>query len=169
MTGGGTDIQEYLNIIEGNFPAKNESGTSTPIDLGVATAGASIGQMYFYDNGLRWAKIISEEDNFWQIEHGFLEYNADSVDYISKYDMTDMIRSGDMILNENITEPTEILEESFILDDLSDLDIFMEKVEHYLFKNENREIDEYNYDWKAAWSEGKTAVEAAEEAILLEV
>ena len=87
---------------------------------------------------MRWAKIICEDEEFWQIEHGFIEYNADSVDYISKKDMTDMIRSGEMILNEDDNaETTDLLEESFCLDNLSDFNNFIEKVERYLFLNES--------------------------------
>lgn len=169
MTGGGDDIQGYLNIIEGKFPDNKESATDTSVDFGVATAGAVPGNMYIFDNGLRWTKILQEDEDYWQIEHGFLEYNADSVEYISKYDMTEMIRSGDMVLTENREEKSEILEESLSLDDGPEFDIFMEKVERYLFINEDRDVDEYDYDWNSAWSDGKTPVDAAEEAILLEV
>lgn len=167
MTGSSDDIKEYLNIIEGNFPVKENINEDKSIDLGLSTAGAVVGQLYLYDNGLRWAKLMEEDENHWIIEHGFLEYDADSVEYITKYDMTVMIRSGEMNLSENSIEET-LLEESLILDDDDGFDDFMDSVERYLLVNESKETVDFEYDWRNAWSEGKTPVETAEEAILLE-
>lgn len=165
MTGSSDDIKEYLNIIEGNFPVKENNDENIPIDLGISTAGAVIGQLYLYDNGLRWVKLTEEEENHWLIEHGFLEYEADSTEYISKHDMTVMIRSGEMNLLENLSEEI-ILEESLTLDD--GFDDFIDSIERYLLVNESKETVDFEYDWHNAWSEGKTPVETAEEAILLE-
>ena len=165
MTGSSDDIKEYLNIIEGNFPINESKDDNTPIDLGISTAGASMGQLYLYDNGLRWAKLVEDEENHWLIEHGFLEYEADSAEYISKRDMTNMIRSNEMILSEEIKD-IDILEESLTLDD--GFDDFMENIDRYLLINENKESVDFEYDWHNAWSEGKTPVETAEEAMLLE-
>jgi len=166
MTGSSDDIQEYLNIIDGNFPVKESNNENTSIDLGISTAGAVVGQLYLYDNGLRWAKLVEDEENHWLIEHGFLEYEKDSTEYISKHDMTTMIRSGDMNLLETSTDNI-ILEESLTLDDV-EFDNFMDKVERYLLVNESKESTDFEYDWHDAWTEGKTPVETAEEAILLE-
>lgn len=166
MSSSCNDIQEYLNIIEGNFPINESKNENASIDLGTSTAGASIGQSYLYENGLRWTKLINDEGNHWLIEHGFLEYNADSTEYISKYDLTVMIRSGDMILLEDVQLEETILEESLTLDD--NFNKFMDGVERYLLINEGRESFDFEYDWSDAWSEGKTPLESAEEAILLE-
>ena len=154
MTGGGDDIKGYLNIIEGKFPVAQDDSSDSSIYLGVSIAGVEQGNVYIYDNGLRWAKILQEDDNFWSFEHGFLEYGADSVGYISKNDMTDMIRSGEMLLEKKQKNTPNI---------------FLEKVERYLFINEEKDYDDYTYDWNDAWSTGKSPVDAAEEAILLGV
>jgi len=166
MTGSSDDIQKYLNIIEGNFPINESKNENLTIKLGMSTAGAEVGQLYIYDNGLRWTKLVEEADNHWGIEHGYLEYEADSTEYISKYDMTEMIRSGEMTLLENIQDEDVILEELITLDD--GFDDFMNGVERYLLVNEGRESFDFDYNWSNAWSEGKTPLESAEEAILLE-
>jgi hypothetical protein len=168
MTGGGDDIKGYLNIIEGKFPVAQDDSSDSSIYLGVSIAGVEQGNVYIYDNGLRWAKILQEDDNFWSFEHGFLEYGADSVGYISKNDMTDMIRSGEMLLEKKQKNTPNILEEMLSLND-TEFDIFLEKVERYLFINEEKDYDDYTYDWNDAWSTGKSPVDAAEEAILLGV
>ncbi len=86
------DIQEYLNILQGNL-SKESITENQIIDLGISTAGAEIGQTYVFEEGIRWAKIISEKEDYWQIEHGLREHESDDIDYLSKYDMTKTIRS----------------------------------------------------------------------------
>lgn len=167
MTGSSDDIQEYLNIIEGNFPKNEQINENTSINLGVSTAGAVIGQSYLFENGLRWATLKEEDENHWLIEHGFLEYEADSEEYISKHNMSVMIRSGEMTLMENAYTEETILEESLTLED-DGFEDFMDGVERYLLVNEGRESFDFEYNWSDAWSEGKTPLESAEEAILLE-
>jgi len=166
--GSSDDIQEYLNIIDGKFPMKENSDDETSIELGVSIGGAMAGQTYMFDNGTRWATITEETDEHWFLEHGFLEYEADSAEYISKYAMTNMIRSGEMsLMEDNLTE-TDILEES-LSQSGDEFNVYMEKVDRYLLVNEGRESDEFDYDWSDAWSEGKSTLEAAEDAILSEV
>lgn len=165
--GSSDDIKEYLNIIDGKFPLKENDGNETSIELGVSIGGAMAGQTYVFDNGARWATIMEEADEHWLLEHGFLEYEADSTEYISKYDMTNMIRSGEMSLMEDNLIETDILEESLSIND-GEFNVYMEKVDRYLLVNEGRESDEFDYDWSDAWSEGKSSLEAAEDAILSE-
>ena len=165
--GSSDDIKEYLNIIDGKFPIKESSDGNTLVSLGVSVGGATPGQTYMFDSGSRWATIIEEGEDHWLIAHGFLEYEADSEEYISKYDMTNMIRSGEMNLMEESLAETDILEESLTLD--NEFNMYMDKVDRYLLINEDREATDFDYDWSDAWSEGKTSIEAAEDAILSEV
>ena len=166
--GSSDDIQEYLNIIDGKFPMKENSENDSSIELGVSIGGAMSGQTYLFDSGTRWATIMEEIDEHWLLEHGFLEHNADSVEYVSKYDMTNMIRSGDMHLLEDTVAETDILEETLSLNN-GEFNMFIEKIDRYLLINEGRESTEFDYDWSDAWSEGKSPLEAAEDAILSEV
>jgi len=165
MTGSSDDIKDYLNIIQGNFPIMEEK-QSPSISFGISTADADIGQLYLFENGLRWAKIINEVDNHWIIEHGFLEYEADSTEYISKMEMTSMIRLNEMVKTIE-EERVDILEETLNMHD-TDYDDYMNKIERYLLINENRETFEFDYDWKNAWSTGKDPIETVEDAILME-
>jgi hypothetical protein len=41
------DIKNYLNIIEGNFDKKVDTSV---VDLGIHTAGASVGNTYLFEN-----------------------------------------------------------------------------------------------------------------------
>lgn len=167
MPGSCDDIQEYLNIIKGNFPKQENNEENTSINLGISTAGAQCSQTYIHDNGLRWVKLLEDDENCWLIEHGFLEHDADATEYITKHDMATMIRSGEMNLIEESLLEVELLEESLTLED-NEFDEFMDKVERYLIINEDRESFDLEYDWHDAWLENKTPVESIEEAILLE-
>lgn len=133
--GSSDDIQEYLNIIDGKFPMKENSEDETSIELGVSIGGAMAGQTYLFDSGVRWATIMEETDEHWLLEHGFLEYEADSVEYVSKYDMTNMIRSGEMHLLEDTVAETDILEESLSPND-DEFNMYIEKIDRYLLINE---------------------------------
>jgi len=161
------DIQEYLNIVQGNFPINESQNDDDSVSFGVSTAGAIAGDTYIYDNGLRWAQLVEEEENHWFIRNGFLEYSADTEEYISKHDMTSMIRSGDMVLFEEDASDDVLLEETLSLED-GKFDDFMNNVERYLLINEGRETFDFDYEWSDAWLEGKTPSESADEAILLE-
>jgi len=165
MSESASDIQEYLNILQGNLPKENITENQI-IDLGISTAGAEVGQTYVFDNGIRWAKIINENDNHWQIEHGLLEHESDDVDYMSKYDMTKMIRSGEMILTEVEEDLGELFESFEEVED--EFTIFMEKVDRYLLINYSRESKDFEYLWEEAWKEEKLPNEAADEAIIFE-
>ena len=158
------DIQEYLNILQGNL-SKEAVTENQIIDLGISTAGAEVGQIYIFDNGIRWAKIISEKDDHWQVEHGLLEYESDDIDYISKYNITKMIRSGEMILTE---DDLDELFESFDEEFEDEFTIFMEKVDRYLLINYSKESKDFEYLWEEAWKEEKFPNEAADEAVILE-
>lgn len=161
------DIQEYLNILQGNL-SKEIVTENQIIDLGISTAGVEVGQTYIFDNGVRWAKIINENDNHWQIEHGFLEHESDDVDYISKYDITKMIRSGEMILTEVEEDDFDELFESYDEEVEDEFTIFMEKVDRYLLINYKRESKDFEYLWEEAWKEEKLPNEAADEAVIFE-
>lgn len=161
------DIQEYLNIIQGNL-SKEVVTENQIIDLGISTAGAEVDQTYIFENGIRWAKIISEKDDHWQIEHGLIEHESDDIDYMSKYYMTKMIRSGEMILTEVEEDDFDELFESFEEEIEDEFTIFMEKVDRYLLINYNRESKDFEYLWEESWKEEKLPDEAADEAVILE-
>lgn len=161
------DIQEYLNILQGNL-SKEVVAEDQIIDLGISTAGAEVGQTYIFENGIRWAKIISEKDDHWQIEHGLIEHESDDIDYMSKYDMTKMIRSGEMILTEVEEDDLDELFENFDEEIEDEFTIFMEKVDRYLLINYSRESKDFEYLWENAWKEEKLPNEAADEAVILE-
>ena len=161
------DIQEYLNILQGNL-SKEGIIENQIIDLGISTAGAEIGQTYVFEEGIRWAKIISEKDDHWQIEHGLREHESDDVDYLSKYDMTKMIRSGEMILTEFEENDLDELFENFDEEFEDEFTIFIEKVDRYLLINYDRESMDFEYLWEEAWKEDKLPNEAADEAIIFE-
>jgi hypothetical protein len=158
------DIQQYMNIIDGNF-GDRPLVTESSVDCGIHTAGAGIGDTYLFENGIRWARIIKEEGNYWLLECGLLEYDADDEIYLSKRDMTDMIVSGEMILEEIISSSEQILVEST---NDNGFEPFLEGVNRYLLKNVLRESDEFEYNWRDAYNNGLTPIEAAEEAIFLE-
>lgn len=161
------DIQEYLNILQGNL-SKEVVTENQIIDLGISTAGADVGQTYVFDNGIRWAKIISEKDNHWQLEHGLLEHESDDVDYMSKYDMTKMIRSGEMLLTEFEENNLDELFENYDEEIEDEFTIFMEKVDRYLLINYDRESRDFEYLWEEAWKEEKLPIEAVDEAVIFE-
>lgn len=161
------DIQEYLNILRGNL-SKEVVTENQIIDLGISTAGAEIGQTYVFEEGIRWAKIISEKDDYWQIEHGLLEHESDDVDFMSKYNMTKMIRSGEMVLTEFEENDLDGLFESVDEEFEDEFTIFMEKVDRYLLINYERESTDFEYLWEEAWKEDKLPIEAADEAVILE-
>lgn len=168
MSKSANDIQEYFNILQGNLPDKEAVTENQIINLGISTAGAEVGQIYVFDNGVRWAKIINKSDNHWQIEHGLLEHESDDIVYISKYDMTKMIRSGEMILTEGEENELDELFESFNEEVEDEFTIFMEKVDRYLLLNYNKESKDFEYLWERAWKEKKFPNEAADEAVNLE-
>ncbi len=162
------DIQEYSKIIQGKLPNEEIIAENQIIDLGISTAGADVGQTYIFDNGIRWAKIISEKDDHWQIEHGLLEYESDDIDYISKYDITKMIRSGEMILTEVAEDDLDELFETYDEEIEDEFTIFMEKVDRYLLINYERESKDFEYLWEEAWKQDKQPIEAADEAVIFE-
>ena len=171
MTGSCDDIQQYLNIVDGNFDKKEVINESKTVDLGISTGGASVGQVFHFEEGIKWARIIEEEGDHWLIEHGIVEYPAEMTEYISKFDLKSMINDGMMVLQENseeIGDTTDALFESIDSDE-ENFDDYINRVDRYLLVNENRESHEYSYDWREALSEGKTPQEAADEAILFEV
>ena len=170
MKESAADIQQYLNIIQGDFLKKNQEKDSInenhTINLGVATGGANVGSKYIFDNGLRWLKVLDESDQFWIVEHGFLEYDADSRELLSKHDLARMISRGEMVFEE-----IEELD-GFLLETPNDEDgsfnIFMEKVDKFLLVNYQLESQFMDYDWSFAFDKGLTPFQAVEEAVLLE-
>ena len=167
MSESAGDIQEYLNILQGNL-SKESITENQIIDLGISTAGAEVGQTYIFEEGIRWAKIISEKEDHWQIEHGLREHESDDVDYLSKYDMTKMIRSGEMVLTEFEENDLDELFENFDEEFENEFTIFMEKVDRYLLINYSRESKDFEYLWEEAWKEDKLPNEAADEAVIFE-
>lgn len=166
MKESAADIQKYLDIIEGKDDDKPTSDPEIQIvNLGSATGGAFVGNTYIFENGVRWATIVDEESNYWIVEHGLLEYEADSRDYISKHDFTQMISCGEMELYE-CDEPDDILTES--LDDDDGYCVFMERVNRYLLINAQMESEEFSYDWFNAFQAGLSPIDAADEAIITE-
>jgi len=166
MSESSADIVKYLNIIEG----KNNQDiniSNNEIFLGIPTEGAEINKTYIFENGLRWLKIIDEQEDLWLVETGLIEYDNDSVEYISKHDLSTMIKNGTMILKEEIK--TNLTESKFSPSDNLEFDIFMESVNRYLLLNYNKESNELNYPWKIAWAENKLPFEAAEEAIMEDI
>lgn len=163
MAESSADIIKYLEIIENKGPMTG-SVDETDIDLGATTEGVDIGKMYTFDGGLCWAKVVSEEDDCWIIEHGLLEHQAGGTEYMSKYDMAEMVRNGSMVY---IEEELDILEESFELEE-SGLDEFIDRVNRFLLVNEGKEVEDFDYNWNDAYSKGLSPVEAADEALILE-
>lgn len=157
------DITKYLTILQGELPKENIT-ESTDVDLGISTHGAKIGNLYIFENGIRWAKIIGDAGDNWAVEHGLIEHESDDVTYVSKQDMSKMIREGEMELYVDEANETDILEETLV----SSNDLFeeyMNKVDRILLVNENAEHDNYDYDWEEAFDLGLTPFEAVEEAV----
>lgn len=154
------DIQGYLTIIEGNN-VRNPNIIDENINQSINNM---LDKEYLFENGTRWAKIIDCDDENLKIEHGFREYEADSVGYITIYEMNRMISVGDMVLFEEVDSIDDILLESC---DDNDFIEFIERVDRYLLVNENKESIELEYSWSEAWTDGKTPIEAAEEAVIL--
>ena len=166
MMESATDIAKYLGIVQGDLP-KDQMPKVTEVDLGLSTAGASIGDQYIFENGLRWAEIISEDNDCWVIKHGLVEYEANDLTYLPKHEMTQLIRNGEMVLRE-YEEIDDILEESLEDDSNALFEDFLYRANRYLLVNENKEIDDFEYDWKHAYLSGLSATEAADEAVALE-
>lgn len=165
MTESAADIIKYLDIVKGKI-SKDNASEEIHVDLGISTRGADVGNAYTFDNGLCWARIIGEEDSHWLIEHGLLEHAAIDTAYISKYDMTGMLRSGEMVFTV-IDEDKDILEEKLQTEEFY-FDEFIVKVDRYLLVNENKEVDDFDYNWNDAFRRGLSSVEAVDEAIILE-
>ena len=163
MKESAADIVKYLDIIDENTSAENLQ-EETEIHLGINTQGVDVGQRYFYDNGIRWIRILEDIDDAWLIEHGLIEHNAEDSMHISKQDISTMIKNGEMILEE-IKEEDILTESLFNEDEFSE---FMERVDRYLLVNYMVESKDCNYAWKVAWAEGKLPSEACDEAIILE-
>ena len=159
------DIIKYLDIIDGNIPTERLK-EGDEVHLGINTQGATVGNHYLFDNGIRWMKILEESDQHWLIEYGLLGHAANTEEYILMQDLSSMIRNGEMTLYETI-ETDDILTES-LSDDDSEFNEFMEKVDRYLLVNHLMESQDFDYAWKVAWAEGTSASEACEEAIILE-
>ncbi len=165
MTESAADIIKYLDIVDGKLP-KEQIDEGIDVDLGVSTRGADVGNAYTFDNGLCWARIIGEEDSYWKIEHGLLEHTASDTAFISKNDMTDMLRSGEMI-SEILEEKQDILEET-LKTEKSYFEEFLTNVDRYLLVNENKEFDDFDYNWDDAFQRGLSPIEAVDEAVILE-
>ena len=162
MPESSADIQKYSNIISGEF-SKESPKEDDIIDLVISTSGAQLNESYMFNNGTRWAKLIKDEGVSWLIECGFLEYDADVRELISKHNFAKLIKRNEMVLVEEIKEDNDELLES-IDDDV--FDDFMDKVDRYLLVNEGTESQNYEFDWKEANKDGMSPIEAAEEAII---
>ncbi len=159
MKESAADIIKYKDIIDGtpkNTLPENE------IHLGIDTQGVLVGETYLFDNGIRWATVVEEVDDHWLIESGLIEYAAEIEQYISKHEISTMIRSGEMVLEE--IQEDDILAES--CDDDNEFNAYMEKVDRYLLVNYMTESQDLDYAWKVAWAEGKQPAEASEEALI---
>lgn len=165
MKESSADIQQYLKVIQGNFGEKEQLDENHIINLGVATGGAELGDRYSFENGLRWLQIIEESDQFWLIEHGYVEYEADTRELLSKHDLARMISRGEMVFEKFEEFDDDLLLESFNNDEF---DIFMESVDKYLLVNYQIESQFIGYSWKEAFERGLSPNQAVEEAILLE-
>ena len=162
MKESAADIQKYLDILQGNLrQPKKQINEHKIVDLGVATGGVEVGQTYTFDNGVRWANILNEENEHWLIEYGFIEHSADSQEYISKHDMAVMVGRGEMILHEKEDVLLENDEKN------SGFEIFMERVNRYLLLNYDSESDNFSFDWNKAYESGLSPHEAADEAYIL--
>lgn len=152
------DIGKYLSILQ------NEVLQETSSNDDLIIINEMIGNMYTVDDGIRWIKIIDEKDDTWLIEHGYIEHEADGIEYLSKSNLSHMIITDELKLLE-IKE----LEYNFIVESIDDnkFEKFMDKVERYILINERHESSEYTYNWREAWEQGLTSSEAAEEAIIL--
>ncbi len=165
MTESAADIIKYVDIVDGKVPTEQIT-EGTDVDLGVSTRGADIGNAYSFDNGLCWVRIIGDEDSHWLVEHGLLEHSATDTAYISKNDMTDMIRVNEMVFTV-MDDDVDILEESLQTEDYY-FEEFLTKVDRFLLVNENKEVDDFDYNWNEAFQQGLTPIEAVDEAIILE-
>lgn len=163
MTESAADIQKYLNVIEGDFGNKQKVQEGQSIDLGISTGGADIGSRYLFENGLRWLEILQESNQFWVVEHGYIEHDADTQELLSKYDLTRMINLGEMMLDD--IQSDDLLLESSID---SEFNIFMEKVDKYLLVNYQMDSQHFNFDWRVLFEDGLTPTQAAEWVILEE-
>jgi len=165
MKESAADIQKYLNVIQGDFGKEEQLDENQIINLGVATGGASLGYRYSFENGVRWLQIIEESDQFWLVEHGYIEYEADTRELLSKHDLARMISRGEMVFEE-----IEDFDDDLLLEcvDDNEFDVFMEKVDKYLLVNYRLETQFMEYDWKEAFDKGLPPNQAVEEAVLLE-
>jgi len=157
------DIIKYLDIVQNDGP-EHTLKEGDEVHLGINTQGATVGQHYLFDYGIRWMKIVEDNDQHWLIEHGLLEHDADEKQYITKYELSSMIHTGEITLNEVVDE--DVLTESLKAD--TEFNEFMSKVDRYLLINYLVESKEFNYAWRVAWAESKSPLEACEEAIILE-
>lgn len=158
------DIAKYLSIVEGRIETTpSEMNDEGHIHLGIHSAGASIGKIYLFDNGLQWLKIVSENADNWIVQYGLIEHQSNNFETISKRDLSSLIARGELeLLNEN-HEIDLILESNNML---SEYDEFLNKVNKYLLRNYNLESQDIDFDWVKAWKQGLMPDEAAEEAIL---
>ena len=62
MSESAGDIQQYLDIVGGKRAPEQNIMENNIVDLGNSTGTVQIGQTYVFDNGLRWVKIINEEN-----------------------------------------------------------------------------------------------------------
>lgn len=153
------DIVHYIDAVEGRIDVPmNESGS---VHLGINTAGADVDNMYSLDDGVRWLRIVEDHDSHWMIEHGWVECDPDTEEFIHKQDLTEMIQDG--LVRPLEKTSTQMVSES---QDQTLFETWLDKVDRYLLTNYNMEHGVLDYPWKMAWAEDKTPYEASEEAVL---
>ena len=146
------DIEKYLLIL------KNEKLQESSLNENVTSINEMIGNIYTIDDGIRWIKIIDEKDNNWLIEHGFIEHEADGIEYLSKSNLSHMIIHDELKLLEVKELEYDVIVES---NNNQEFENFMDRVERYILINEQNESSTYTYNWKEAWEKGLDSSEAA--------
>lgn len=155
------DIIRYIDAIEGRI--ENPHTNSDTVHLGIATGGAEPQDVFSLDDGVRWLKIVEDYGSHWQIEHGWVDCDPDTCEFIEKHDLTEMIQDG--MLRPQEKTSTEIVNESQNRSQ-SLYESWLDRVDRYLLTNYNMEHGVLDYPWKIAWAEHKTPYEASEEALL---
>lgn len=161
-----SDIRRYLKIVGSDAePVLTEASqpVQSSIDLGVSTRGVSVGQTYTYDNGLKWLKVISEDEQVWCCEVGLLEYQSHDVIAVSKVDLSQMVRTGEVVLHEATKASVEVLSESSTN---KLFESWKERVDRYMLVNYGIESGDCDFSWEEAFENGLQPSEAADEAVL---
>lgn len=155
------DIIRYIDAVEGRIDIPHYSGDS--VHLGIATGGVETDDIFSLDDGVRWLRIVEDHGHHWQIEHGWVDCDPDTSEFIEKHDLTEMIQDG--ILRPREKNSTQIVTESQEQSQ-SLYESWLNRVDRYLLTNYNMEHSVLDYAWKVAWAEDKTPDEASEEALL---